>query len=263
MNQDAETASQYKDASNLRKRMALFKFGSGNASDLWTGVLEQYDIGTRRRILEVGCGDGTMWAGRSDLLATDSDVYLSDISPGMLADAEAKLGNHPRFEYLLTDAESLPFVDNAFDAVMAHFMAYHLASPEDALAESCRVTRSDGVVGLLLPIEGSMSEIYALAHRIDARVPEKGRMQDMFGDRDAKTATAKHFSRVERKAFSNVLRVTSVDALVDYAGSYSIAPGVTLEAHFFESFAMAAGAVIDREGAFNITSGSVLYLCYP
>lgn len=243
--------------------MALYKFGSHDGSDFWTRVLEYYDIGTRGRILEVGCGNGVMWAGRTDLLAPGAGVYLSDISPGMLAESAAMYGDNQRFGYLLTDAESLPFGEGTFDAVMAHFMAYHLSSPEDALAEFYRVTRTAGVVGLLLPIEGSMSEIYALAHRIDARVPEKGRMQDMFGDRDARAATAKLFSRVERKAFSNVLRVTSVDALVDYAGSYSIAPGVTLESRFYQEFAKAAGAVIDREGAFNVTSGSVLYLCYP
>ena len=259
----SETADQYKDSGNLRKRMALFRFGSGNASDLWIRVLEHYDISTRRQVLEVGCGNGVMWEGRTDLLAPDACVYLSDISPGMLEESAAKHGGDNRFGYLLTGAESVPFDEVTFDAVMAHFMVYHLASPEDALAEFCRVTRPDGVVGLLLPIEGSMSELYGLAHRIDARVSEKGRAQEMFGDRDAGVAAAKHFSLVERKAFSNVLRVTEAAALVDYASSYPMAPGVTLDERFYEPFAKAVGDVIDREGAFNITSGSVLYLCYP
>ena len=231
-NPEAETATQYKDASNLQARMALHEFGSSGVTDFWTWVLEQYDLGGRRQVLEVGCGNGAMWDGGSDLLTADSRVYLSDVSPGMLAESAAKLANHPSFGYLLTDAESLPFVDSAFDAVMAHFMAYHLSSPDDAFAEFCRVTHADGVVGVLLPIDGAMRELNVLANLIDVRVPEEGRAQTMFGDRDAGAMAAKYFSRVERKALSNVLRVTKADALVAYVRSFPIAPGVSLGARF-------------------------------
>lgn len=58
MTTKSDNAAQYKDASNLRKRMSLFQFATSDGSDFWARVLGHYDIRSKRRILEVECGDG-------------------------------------------------------------------------------------------------------------------------------------------------------------------------------------------------------------
>jgi len=42
------------------------------------------------------------------------------------------------------DAEDLPFLAGAFDAVIMNFGILHLAKPDQAIAEACRVLRSGG-----------------------------------------------------------------------------------------------------------------------
>lgn len=94
------------------------------------------------RVLDVGCGTGTMLLS----LAQDcAGVFLSgvDPSPPMLQVARSKL---PRDVGLcVAAAENLPFPDAAFDAVICTSV-FHYIKPEPALAEARRVLVPGGRV---------------------------------------------------------------------------------------------------------------------
>ena len=51
---------------------------------------------------------------------------------------------HPTVHIRQSEAERLPFADGSFDAVVANFLINHLAEPDSAVAEVCRVLRSGG-----------------------------------------------------------------------------------------------------------------------
>lgn len=53
-----------------------------------------------RKVLEIGCGDGTLWKENKDKLPENIEITLSDISEGMLRDARrnAGIGDH-RFRF--------------------------------------------------------------------------------------------------------------------------------------------------------------------
>jgi SAM-dependent methyltransferase len=61
-----------------------------------------------------------------------------DFSSAMIERARAR---HPAVTFEVGDAESLPFPDASFDAVVMNFGMLHLARPERAMAESARVLR--------------------------------------------------------------------------------------------------------------------------
>ena len=96
------------------------------------------------RVLDVGCGPGTVTAGLARLVAP-AEVVGVDRSPAVLAEA-AEAAPGVRFE--LADATALPFADATFDVVHAHQLLQHLTDPVAALREMRRVTRPGGLVAV-------------------------------------------------------------------------------------------------------------------
>ena len=65
-----------------------------------------------------------------------------DIAEGMVAVARR---NHPELEFMVADAEELPFQDGSFDAVVGNFVINHLpAAGASGFAEAARVLVGDG-----------------------------------------------------------------------------------------------------------------------
>jgi len=91
-------------------------------------------------VLDVGCGTGALLDA---LAAKRSDLVLSgvDHSPGMLASAQAKLGDRAALRE--ASAEKLPFADASFDLVVSSSVLHFVSNPQAALREWCRVLRAE------------------------------------------------------------------------------------------------------------------------
>src|SRR5215470_3290949 len=87
------------------------------------------------RLLDVASGPGYVAAAAAARGALAVGV---DFSAAMVAAAAKK---YPDVEFRLGDAENLPFDEASFDAVTMNFGLLHLAHPDRALAEACRVLR--------------------------------------------------------------------------------------------------------------------------
>ena len=59
----------------------------------------------------------------------------------MIAAARAR---NPDIEFREGDAEQLPLSDDSFDAAVMNFGILHLARPDQALVQACRVLRAGG-----------------------------------------------------------------------------------------------------------------------
>ena len=107
-------------------------------------LLDAAAVGAGARVLDVGCGLGTLAAAAA---ARGAEVTGADLAEGMLAEARRR---HPGIEFVLADGEALPFPDDAFDAVLGAFVVNHLPQPERAVAEMLRVARPGGRVALAM-----------------------------------------------------------------------------------------------------------------
>jgi SAM-dependent methyltransferase len=74
-----------------------------------------------------------------------ASVVGVDVAEAMLALARSR---SPGIEFRRGDAESLPFEDASFDAVVANFLLLHLGRPEQAVSEFARVLAPDGRLAL-------------------------------------------------------------------------------------------------------------------
>jgi len=102
---------------------------------------------TDARVLDVGCGPGTITVGLAARVPGGAVVGI-DAAAGVLALArqEADRQGQRNVRFQVGDAYHLAFDDAAFDVVHAHQVLQHLSDPVGALAQMRRVCRPGGLI---------------------------------------------------------------------------------------------------------------------
>ena len=127
INTDKKSIEQYENASNLKARIKIHELFSTNKEGWMNWFFDQLNLPNKISILELGCGDGSLWNKNFNRIPLDWDITLTDFSQGMLKDAKINLGDKAsRFKFKLVDAQSIPFEDCNFDVVIANNMLYHV-----------------------------------------------------------------------------------------------------------------------------------------
>jgi ubiquinone/menaquinone biosynthesis C-methylase UbiE len=137
---------QYKDSSNLDARVAIHQRFSTNPYGWMNWVFDRLlKLPANAEILELGCGPAYLWKENLGRIPSKWRITLSDLSSGMLDVAWRNLVVTGRaFQFKEIDAQSIPFEDETFDAVIANHMLYHVPERSKAITEIRRVLKSDG-----------------------------------------------------------------------------------------------------------------------
>jgi len=96
------------------------------------------------RWLDIGCGTGAL---SEAILRDTAPAAVSGVDPsaGFIAYAREQVAD-VRVAFEVADAQTLPFVDDHFDAVVSGLALNFIPSPERALTEMVRVVRPGGTV---------------------------------------------------------------------------------------------------------------------
>jgi ubiquinone/menaquinone biosynthesis C-methylase UbiE len=97
------------------------------------------------KILDVGCGPGTITAGLADRVPR-GQVTGVDAAPEAVEQARAEARGRANLKIAAADVYALDYPDDSFDVVHAHQVLQHLADPVRALREMRRVARPGGLV---------------------------------------------------------------------------------------------------------------------
>jgi SAM-dependent methyltransferase len=217
-------AEQYRDAANLRARMALHERFSVNHYPWQRWVFDRLNLPAQCRVLELGCGPGKLWLENADRLASGWVVALADYSSGMVREArqglcEAVLAakSAPSFTFVNLDAQALPFANASCDAIIANHMLYHVPDRARALREIRRVLRPGGRFYAATNGEGHLRELDELLTR--AGQPPLGRPANHFTLERGAAELALVFTQVALERYEDDLAVTEAAPLVAYLRS--------------------------------------------
>ena len=110
-------------------------------------------IAPGERVLDVGCGTGSLTIAAARRVGSEGRVVGVDPSVEMIGRAQAKArGRHLPVEFIATAGEALPFPDDSFDVVTVSLVLHQL--PSDALhATMAQVRRVLTPGGRLLAVD--------------------------------------------------------------------------------------------------------------
>ena len=161
---------------------------SGGIHRIWKRVaIELSGVRPGQQVLDVAGGTGDLTSRFSRELGPTGKVVLSDINSSMLGTGRDRLldeGVCGNVEFVLADAEALPFRESSFDCVTIAFGLRNVTHKERALASMLRVLKPGG---RLLVLEFSKPTSEFLGKLYDAYsfgvIPKIGRL--IAGDEDS------------------------------------------------------------------------------
>ena len=209
--------TQYQNASNISARIRLHEMYSQNQTGWFPWIYHNCKITDGMRILEIGCGDGTLWNENIAKLPQNISAVLSDISEGMLRDVRRRIGSDSRFSFQAFDCPRIPFVSDRFDLVIANHVLFYC----DDIAKVCREVSRILVPGgrFLCSTYGAshMQEITALVQEFDSRIQLSGdALYARFGLENGAELLAPYFSEISTQLYDDALYVTDAAPLIEY-----------------------------------------------
>ncbi|MEU8278080.1 methyltransferase domain-containing protein [Microbispora bryophytorum] len=140
------------------------------------------------RILDVGCGPGTITADLAGLVPQGEVIGL-DSEPGILERArrEAQARGLGNVSFTTGDVNALGYPDASFCVVHAHQVLQHVGDPVGALREMRRVTKPGGIVAVRdsdyagfvwypqIPALDDWLDLYRRVARANGGEPDAGR----------------------------------------------------------------------------------------
>ena len=262
MNNQEQAKKQYKTAGNLNSRAALHQLFSTNKLGWTQWVFQNYELQPGQKILELGCGNGGIWASRAAQIPEVS-LVLSDFSKGMLRTAKDTLHDMPNAEFMVIDAQDIPFSDDSFDIVIANHMLYHVPDLGKAVKEIARVLKPGGTLYATTLGAGNFKEMFDLLHVFDPSIafaPET--ITGTFGLETGEAKLRGHFAEVEIKRHPDSLHVTQAQPLVDYVQSLHGFGNITeiLQGEKAAQFGRYVENIIARDGAIDISKDAGMFV---
>lgn len=185
----------------------------------WGPVLcDAAGVRAGQRVLDVGCGSGALTLAATERVGAGGHVVGLDPNPEMLAVARRKPTS---IEWREGRAESLPFADASFDAVVSQFAMMFFEDPAGALREMHRVVRPGGRIAVAVCDAVENSPGYrALATLLDRlfgkRIGDAFRAPFALGDAQHLRALCKEAGLTDASVTQRdgTVRFASIDALV-------------------------------------------------
>jgi ubiquinone/menaquinone biosynthesis C-methylase UbiE len=250
---------QYRDATNLNARVELHQRFSTNPQGWFPWVWDTLEqLPKQARVLELGCGAGSLWTACPERIPAGWVLTLSDLSAGMLQAAWRNLvviGRGIKFEQI--DAQSIPYPDETFDIVIANHMLYHVPDRPKAIGEIRRVLKVGGHLVATTVGRNHLKEMSKWFLRLKADM-DFSSVTNPFTFENGSEQLQSFFGQVEVHRYTDGLRITEIPPLMAYLRS-SMRAGDASEAAFAQLEQELTGE-LRSNGAILVTKNSGLFL---
>lgn len=246
-NMESSLKSQYQNASNISARIHLHKLYAANPQGWFPWIYEQCRITDGMGILELGCGNGSLWQENYEKLPPNIHIILNDISEGMLRDTRRKIEQiacqeqspvtssqldllavpsanetevcpiGSRFSFHAFDCHQIPYAENKFDLVIANHILFYCDDLPAVLAEVRRVLKPDGVFVCSTYGSSHMKEITDLVQDFNSLITLSAqKLYERFGLDNGAALLAPYFADVRMKYYDDSLLVDQPEPLIEY-----------------------------------------------
>lgn len=227
----------------------------------WAGrIVGAAAIAAGERVLDVACGTGVLACAAAERAGSSGSVVGLDLNPEMLAVARRKA---TRIEWRDGRAESIPFPNESFDAVVSQFGLMFFEDRHTALREMYRVLRPRGRLAVALCDAIDHSQGYAvlaelLQRLFGASVADAFRAPFVLGDAERLHALCAEAGIVGANVtqYEGEVRFASVKALVATERACAWTLGGLLDDNQFERLLKEA---LQALKPFVTSEGSVLF----
>ena len=210
--------NQYQNASNISARIHLHSLYSQNPQGWFPWIYEQMEMRSGMQVLEIGCGDGTLWSSNLKKLPKEEGITLSDISEGMLRDARRAIGTEDsRFTFQVFDCHQIPCEDESFDLVVANHVLFYCDDVSQVCQEVRRVLKPGGCFLCSTYGRNHMIEVSRLVQGFDDRIVlSADKLYERFGKENGAEILKDYFSENEWREYEDYLLVPEPEPLISY-----------------------------------------------
>ncbi|MBQ2706486.1 MAG: methyltransferase domain-containing protein [Agathobacter sp.] len=266
-NMEKSLKSQYQNANNISARIRLHRDYSTNKQGWFpwiyacglSNIIENKSKTEKLNILELGCGEGSLWMENISQLPENLHITLSDISEGMIRDVRRNLGNDSRFSYDTFDCRSIPAQSGTYDIVIANHLLFYCEDLNQVCQEIRRVLKSGGI--LLCSTYGSrhMLEITELVQKFDKRIYLAAEnLYDRFGLDNGIEILSPYFSNIEKYYYEDQIVINQAEPLIEYILSCHGNQNQYLLDHYQDFRQFVEKQVADE---YRITKDAGFFLC--
>ncbi|MBM6678715.1 methyltransferase domain-containing protein [Faecalicoccus pleomorphus] len=255
---ESSIVEQYKNSNNLNVRISLHDQFSTNKTGWFNWLFKQIDFSKVNHLLEIGCGNGKLWENRNIDLR-NREIFLSDISEGMVHEVRKKLGKD--YNCIVADCQAIPFKDGYFDSVIANHVLFYVQNLDKGLFEICRVLKDNGTFYCSTYGKKHMKEITELVQSFDSKVElSQNSLFDIFGIENGEMILKKYFKSVQFIPYNDSLIVDKAQPLVDYIMSCHGNQNEILGPRLRE-FKTYVDGKINKDKEITVTKQAGLFIC--
>lgn len=225
---EKELLQQYIDSSNLNASVKLQERFSSNKHGWYNWTFQNIKLKENYKVLEIGCGNGALWAKNIEYLNDNVDVTLTDICEDMLNDAKTNLREHSyKFKFQIVDPNNIDFENDSFDIVIANHVLFYMKDLNLVLSEINRVLKKGGHFYCSTIDSCHMKELeeLMLGFSNNIKISEE-KLSNKFGLENGEEILKKYFNNIQRYSYEDKLIVNDTKGILEYI--YSI-PGNILE----------------------------------
>ena len=208
---------QYQNSSNISARIHLHRDWSVNPQGWFPWLFEQADFREEESVLELGCGDASFWVENKVHIPGHMNVLLTDISSGILLEADQKIEEFPGFSSEVMDAHHIHAPDHCFDKVIANHVLFYCKDLDRVFEEIRRVLKPGGRFLCSTYSSKHMKEVSELVRGFDDRIALSADvLYEKFGKENGEALLRRHFPDVHWRQYEDSLVIDRPEPLIAY-----------------------------------------------
>ena len=251
---------QFSNENRLKARIQIYEFCEQKINwHQW--VFDRLNFSNVARILELGCGNGQLWANNTHRLPENINIVLTDVSEGMVDAARKELSEYDnRFEFRVTDASETPFEDNRFQMIIANHMLNLIEDKEQVFSEIERLLADNGYVYASTLSTMNFHELFNIAGEFDKNMElDSTELIKSFNLENGEEVISRYFNVENSYIYQNDVIVKNTEPLILYLASCYAMEQLAILIDSINDFREFLDSIIRETGEIRITNKTVLF----